>query len=119
MQRRASETTGSTIPARLLAVVLCTALASGAVQMLQRPGRAVAGPIPNTSTPTDTPTDTSTPTATDTPTDTSTPDRGSERTVSHGSANGTAGPVVAGVSTAPRLDIARPMSRTSSRPPRF
>ena len=29
------------------------------------------------------------------------------------------GPVVAGVSTAPRIDMARPMSRTSSRPPRF
>jgi transcriptional regulator with XRE-family HTH domain len=53
------------------------------------------------------------------PTD-SVPDRGPERTVSHGSAsNGSAGPVVAGVSTAPRLDVARPMSRTSSRPPRF
>jgi hypothetical protein len=49
----------------------------------------------------------------------STPDRGPDRTVSHGSSNGSAGPVVAGVSTAPRIDMARPMSRTSSRPPRF
>ncbi|HSP98490.1 MAG TPA: hypothetical protein VL049_14785 [Candidatus Dormibacteraeota bacterium] len=75
MQRRASGFTGtSTIPARLLVVVLCTAVASGAVQVLQRPGRAVAGTV-NTATPTSssTPTNTDTPTPTDTPTNTSTP----------------------------------------------
>jgi transcriptional regulator with XRE-family HTH domain len=53
------------------------------------------------------------------PTESSTPDRAPDRPVSHGSPNGSAGPVVAGVSTAPRIDVARPMSRTSSRPPRF
>jgi transcriptional regulator with XRE-family HTH domain len=52
------------------------------------------------------------------PTETS-PDRGSsERPVSHGS-SAAAGPVVAGVSTAPRLGIARPVTRTSNRPGRF
>jgi transcriptional regulator with XRE-family HTH domain len=45
-------------------------------------------------------------------------ERNVDRPVSHGS-NGSSGPVVAGVSTAPRLGVARPMSRTSSRPPRF
>lgn len=90
MQRRASGVTRtSNIPSRLLAVVLCTAIASGALQVLQRPGRALAGPGPaptstslpgtNSPTPTDTPTsppDTNTPTPTDTPTtrpDTATP----------------------------------------------
>jgi transcriptional regulator with XRE-family HTH domain len=54
------------------------------------------------------------------PTETS-PDRGSptaDRPVSHGSSPA-AGPVVAGVSTAPRLGIARPVNRTSNRPGRF
>jgi transcriptional regulator with XRE-family HTH domain len=52
------------------------------------------------------------------PTETS-PDRGSsERPVSHGS-GAAPGPVVAGVSTAPRLGIARPVHRTSNRPGRF
>ena len=73
MQRRTiGVSNASTIPARLLAVVLCTAVASGAVQMLQRPGRAVAGPLPNTATPTDTSTPTDIP-DTSTPTDTPTP----------------------------------------------
>jgi transcriptional regulator with XRE-family HTH domain len=56
------------------------------------------------------------------PTETA-PDRGSaERPVSHGSSAASApaaGPVVAGVSTAPRLGMARPVNRTSNRPGRF
>jgi transcriptional regulator with XRE-family HTH domain len=54
------------------------------------------------------------------PTETS-PDRGSpppDRPASHGSGPA-AGPVVAGVSTAPRLGTARPVDRTSNRPGRF
>jgi transcriptional regulator with XRE-family HTH domain len=58
------------------------------------------------------------------PTETA-PDRGSsERPVSHSSSSSSSaapatGPVVAGVSTAPRLGIARPVNRTSNRPGRF
>jgi transcriptional regulator with XRE-family HTH domain len=56
------------------------------------------------------------------PTETA-PDRSSsDRPVSHGSSSAAApaaGPVVAGVSTAPRLGVARPVNRTSNRPGRF
>ena len=48
----------------------------------------------------------------------SAPERTPERPVSHGAPTA-AGPVVAGVSTAPRLGIARPVNRTSNRPGRF
>ena len=90
MQRRARRASGiSTIPARLLVLVLCTALASSAVQLLQRPGTAVAGlpnatpsgtptntPAPDTATPSSTPTNTEVPataTASSTPTNTEVP----------------------------------------------
>jgi len=90
MQRRARRASGiSTIPARLLVLVLCTALASSAVQLLQRPGTAVAGlpnatpsgtptntPAPDTATPSSTPTNTEVPataTASNTPTNTEVP----------------------------------------------
>ncbi len=65
----------SAVPARVLALVLMTAVASAAVQMLQRPERAVAGPAPptSTSTSTSTATETSTQTATSTATETGTP----------------------------------------------
>lgn len=71
MQRVAAN--GSSIPARLLVLVLCTAVASAAVQTLQRPGRAVAGSAPaDTATPSGTPTSTATGTASSTPTNTAT-----------------------------------------------
>ncbi len=73
----------STVPSRVLAIVLLTAVASAGLQMLQRPERAVAGPtpptntpLPDTATPTSTATDTSVPnsaTPTSTATDTSVP----------------------------------------------
>jgi transcriptional regulator with XRE-family HTH domain len=46
------------------------------------------------------------------------PDRTPERAVGRGD-NGAPGPVVAGVSTAPRMGPARPVSRSSGRPGRF
>ena len=52
------------------------------------------------------------------PAESSTPERGPDRPVSHGSST-TGGPVVAGVSTAPRLGMARPVNRTPNRTGRF
>lgn len=88
MQRANSAPAASSIPARLLAIVLFTAVASGALQMLQRPQRAMAGPGPlptstatQTSTSTTTSTQTSTPTNSSTPTQTSTPTSSSTPTI--------------------------------------
>jgi hypothetical protein len=74
MQRGSGPASGiSTIPARLLVLVLCTAMASSAVQLLQRPGTAIAGLPPTASaTPSGTPTSTATGTASSTPSSTPT-----------------------------------------------